>query len=393
MMPMPIRTTYRSSWLYQLAAVALVCGITTNSSGQDAAAKPDPAAELRQAQQQVFRAALEAVQPSIVRIDTIGGAVPVDNTGLMKAAEVVAPGFRLASGPTTGVICSADGYIVSSSFNFLRDPTVTTVTLADGRRLVARLVARDNVTGLVLLKVNATDLPVPRWLPREELRAGQWVLVAGQGHGGQTPVLSVGALSAVRRLYGLSVQVDAKTSPLNYGGPLFDVEGRVIGICVPRTGTEAESIAGARWYDSGIGFGIPADYLHRRLPTLQAGKDIERGLLGVEFETDLAVVGEDAPAPDHPAGGLLIAVPPGPATEAGLQVGDVITRVNDRRTTGILEVLRALATIAAGESVDITYQREGVQATVSVTLGSVDELRRAIMPEEGETAEDESTPP
>ena len=121
--------------------------------------------------------------------------------------------------------------------------------------------------------------------------AGQWTLVAGYGHGSGAPAVSVGILSALDRLDGRAVQTDAKTSPANYGGPLFDVEGRVIGVCVPKAGGDDEEIAGVEWYDSGIGFAIQADYIQQRLPRLKAGRDLQRGFMGVRFDSAAPVVG------------------------------------------------------------------------------------------------------
>ena len=106
-------------------------------------------ARLHEHQQQVFRAALRAVRPSIVRIDTIGGLQPEQRAPV--GGRRAGAGFRQADGPTTGLIWSADGYVITSSFNFIRDPSIITVTLHDGRRFVARLIARDRPARLALL--------------------------------------------------------------------------------------------------------------------------------------------------------------------------------------------------------------------------------------------------
>ena len=203
------------------------------AAAQSAPTEPDNQTALRQAQAEVFRAAWRAVTPAIVRIDTIGGAQPVENApaGAMQLPGMSPPEprFRQADGPTTGVICAADGYIITSSFNFVRDPVVITVTLHDNRQYVAHLIARDYAGGLALLHIDATDLPAPQWAAADTLKPGRWALAAGYGYGNHYPTLAVGVISALHRLDGRAVQTDAKTSPANYGGPLFDTDGRVIG--------------------------------------------------------------------------------------------------------------------------------------------------------------------
>ena len=332
-----------------------------------AAAEPD----LLDAQQLVFRSALQTVQPSIVRIETIGGALPVGQRGTDGGGSAAVSGFRQADGPTTGVICSADGYILTSSFNFIRDPAVITVMVADGRRFVAELVARDVPARLALLKVDAVDLPVPRWLPAEELHAGQWALAAGYGHGSEAPAISIGVLSALARLDGRAVQSDVKTSPANYGGPLFDIEGRLIGICVPKAGKGDDIVAGVEWYDSGIGFAIRSEYIEARLPRLKNGEDLQSGFLGVRLELDDPVVG--GTGEEAPVGGVrIVAVPFGPAADAGLQPEDVITRIDDQPVPRVTAVARMLARRTAGDTIRVTYRRGEAEATVTLMLAGSD---------------------
>ncbi|MGD8451675.1 MAG: trypsin-like peptidase domain-containing protein [Phycisphaerae bacterium] len=371
----------------------VLCGML---AGVVLAGSPAVADEAREASRmptalaQVFDAALHTVSPSIVRVDTIGGAPPVAPD---SAAGEGGQTFQQADGPTTGLICSADGYILTSSFNFMRDPSVITVRLDDGRRFVAYVVARDDPAGLTLIKIAADDLPVPRWLPPSKVRPGQWALVAGYGYGSATPTLSAGVISAGRRLDDRAVQTDARTSPANYGGPLFDVEGRVIGICVPKAGGDEDQIAGAQWYDSGIGFAIHADYINERLPRLMRGEDLERGYLGVTFDRADPVVGS---ADAASLGGVrILAATPGPAMDAGLAVGDVVTHVNGRAVERFVELRRELIRLTPGQTIELTWRREGVTQSAAVTLigwrdlllrgGAAPEPRPATMPAQPES--------
>ncbi len=334
------------------------CAVALAGADDDVAS----ADRLRTAQQAVFSAALATVEPVIVRIETIGGATSGAAAGI-GSADALRPG----QGPTTGVICSADGYILTSSFGFLHNPLVIIVTLSDGRCFVARLIARDYPGRLTLLKIDAVGLPEPEWLPTAQLRAGQWALAAGYGHASPRPALSVGVLSAVARLGGRAVQTDVKTSPANYGGPLFDVAGRVIGICVPKAGQGDDEVAGTEWYDSGIGFAVRHDYIRERLPRLKAGEDLHPGFLGLRFAEEWPVVGE--PAAGAPGVGVRInAVPDGPGRNAGLAAGDIVTHVDGQPVPGLLDLRRVLARRAAGDTVELAVRRGVEQLRVSVTL-------------------------
>ena len=320
-------------------------------------------------QQLVFRHALEVVSPAIVRIDTIGGAQPVQQEMNAMQQQRVTAGFRQADGSTTGVIWSADGYIITSSFNFVRDPVVITVRLADGRRFVAELIVRDAESKLALIKIDAADLPVPRWIEREVLQPGQWVLAAGWGYDSDQPAISVGILSASSRMSGRAVQTDAKISPANYGGPLFDIEGRVIGICVPM-GLSEDELAGVEWYDSGIGFAIIGKHIRRRMPRLMSGQDLQRGLLGINLDPRETVVGEQAET-----GLRIIGEPRGPAAEAGLQTGDLIVRIDGAPTPRIVDFKRMIARKAAGDTVTVDYTHEGMAMSAILTLASPEDFR------------------
>ncbi len=207
-----------------------------------AAAQED---DLNLLEEQAFRAAVQRVAPSVVQIETLGG--------LERVGEVL-----IGSGPTTGLIVDEGGYVLSSAFNFIQKPTSILVTLPSGKRATAEIVARDNSRMLVLLKVTTDEkLPVPEFVPREELQVGQWTLAVGRTFSTNQPNVSTGVLSAVNRIWGRAIQTDARISPTNYGGPLIDIRGRVLGVLAPLSPQQQGEVAGAEWYDSGIGFAVP----------------------------------------------------------------------------------------------------------------------------------------
>lgn len=349
-----------------------------------------PGADLVRQQQLVFQHAWQTATGGIVRIDTIGGAQPIEKVDATPGEERTAVGFRQADGPSTGVIWSPDGWILTSSFNFYRDPTVITVTLADGRRFVAKLIARDLPARIALLKVAANGLPAARSAPTRDLHRGQWALTLGMGYGSASPAVSVGIISGLARMNGIAVQTDAKISPANYGGPLIDLEGRVLGICVP-LGAGEDVTAGVEWYDSGIGFAITSEFLNERLPRLQAGQTLERGLLGIALDPEEPVVSTDAtttiaepvspgvtsaPASAPAGGGVRIAVPPiGPSAAAGLLEGDWITAVGSSPVRSSLDFRRAMAHVVASDEIKIAYVRDGTPLEVRVKCVSARELR------------------
>ena len=363
--PAGLRSRGSGALALTLSLIAL-CGVA--AAQPTTAPTPTPLLD----QQEVFRAALAAVAPSLVRIDTIGGAQPVKRG---DDEQQVVTGLRQADGPTTGVIWSPDGLILTSSFNFIRDPSIITVTLHDGRRLTARLVARDRHARLALLKVDAAGLPVARLIDTSALRPGQWALTAGFGLTGSTPAVSVGAVSALDRVSGMAVQTDAKVSPANYGGPLFDIVGRVMGILAPIAPGDDDEIAGLSWYDSGIGFAISVDHIARRLPRLREGRDLQRGLLGVNFVPGDPVVGAPPASQPTPSGLRVTGQPLGPAARAGIRTGDVVTHVAGEPTPRILEFRRILARYAAGDEVEVTWWHEGESRTAALRLATREEFR------------------
>ncbi len=264
-----LKTFFRSSCLRVF--MFIMFGLLVSSTPLMAASTADTT----DATAEVFRAAANSVMPSIVRIETFGG---VTTREARQIATLATPG----QGPTTGLIIDADGLILTSSFNFLRKPPIVTVTLPDGSRHVAKMLGTDHTRKLTLLKIEGVkNLPVPTFAPRKELQVGQWAISVGIGYGDDQPALSTGIISATSRIGGKAAQTDANISPANYGGPLLDTQGRVIGVCVPLSPGADKAAAGVEWYDSGIGFAIPIEPGAAWLKSLAEGRDVVRGHMGI----------------------------------------------------------------------------------------------------------------
>jgi len=334
-------------------------------------------ASIEKLEEQAFKAAAEHVAESVIQLQAFGG---LDRVG----------GTLTGTGPTTGVVVSSDGYVISSAFAFASKPAAVVAKLPDGRQLDATIVATDYSRMLTLLKINETGLVVPEGAPLDQTKVGQWTLAVGKAFDARTPNASAGVLSAKNRIWGKAVQTDAKVSPFNYGGPLIDLHGRVIGIIVPLSMTSDEVMAGAEWYDSGIGFAVPFEQVLASVERLKTGEDLYRGVLGVVttnpgqmFATPVVgEVREDSPA-----------------AEAGLAKGDVIVEVDGKAVTRQAEILQALGPKYAGDVVEVRFKRGDDVQSVSVTLEKptktsiAPEQKPAEQPGDDEPRQEGSGPP
>lgn len=297
-------------------------------------------------EEQAFQQAAVLADPSIVRIDTIGGLDVVGNV-------------LTGTGPTTGVVVSADGHIITSSFNFLSKPASILVTLPDGRRFPADLVAGDKSKMLTLLKVEHTGLTPIAAAPKSDIRVGQWAIALGRTYDNTFPSVSIGIVSALNRIWGRAVQTDAKVSPVNYGGPLVDVEGQAIGILVPLSPQGGNEAAGVEWYDGGIGFAIPMDDVYAVLERLKAGEELRAGLMGVSFEAMGPLAGEARIDRVRPLS---------PADKAGLEPGDVIVEADGTAIERVPALQHILGAKYAGEVVALKVWRGEETRAVEVPL-------------------------
>lgn len=299
------------------------------------------------AEEAAFQAAVEQVAASVVQIETFGG--------LERADEEL-----VADGPTTGTIVEADGWIISTLYSFRQQPASILVTLPNGSRAAARIVARDFSREVALLKVDSDEpLPVARFAPKSDVQVGQWAVALGKTYDKQSVSQSVGIVSAIDRAYGKAIQTDAKVSPINYGGPLIDVAGRVIGILSPISpGTFLEGDS-SQLYDSGIGFAIPIEDIVARLAAMQQGTDIHSGKLGAVSADQNDFVG-----PVRITG----AAPGSPAAKVHLKSGDVIISAGGQPVTMLAQLKHALGPVDAGQSLSVVVERNGEQLTFEPTL-------------------------
>ncbi len=302
---------------------------------------------LAEREELAVKAAVAHVAPSVVRIETVGG--------LERVGQLL-----IGTGPTTGLVVDPEGLIVSSAFNFIQRPDSILVTLADGTRLPAKLVATDHSRMLVLLSVHPpAPLTAAEAVPPEEMRVGAWAIAVGRTLAADSPNVSVGIVSALDRVWGRAIQTDAKISPTNYGGPLIDISGRVLGLLVPLSPDSTSTLAGVEWYDSGIGFAVPLSNLQNVLPRLAAGNDLYPGLLGIGMKA--GDIFSQVPV-------IAACRPHSPASEAGLRAGDTIVEIDGKPVIRQAQFKQELNRHYAGEHVRLVVTRSGERLERDIEL-------------------------
>lgn len=302
--------------------------------------------EAMQVTSAMFREAADKVEPSLVTIESWGGVGAREGKigGIRKQGE----------GNTTGIAISADGYIITSTFNFITRPPIIMVVTRDNKRHAAKLQGRDDLRKICLLKI--TDLGpdetlvVPEIAPLEKIKVGHWALSMGVGYGDRSPAISMGIISAKNRIGGRAIQTDANISPANYGGPLIDIDGRVMGICVPMNPQSQAIGAGVEWYDSGIGFAIPLDGADELLERLKdSDVKIEPAFLGVKADAN----------PDGEGMWIAEVVPNSAAANAGLEREDVLMSVAGKPVADLMGLKQVLIAFEAGQKTTLEYLVQG----------------------------------
>ena len=282
-----------------------------------------------------------------------------------------APRTREAGSLGSGFIISADGYVVTNNHliqSASGTGTVDTVTviLTNRKEYTARIVGRDTASDLALLKIDATNLPFVNFGDSSRVRVGDWVLAIGNPYGlGGT--VTAGIISALHRgitgvgAYDRYIQTDASINMGNSGGPMFDLNGNVIGI-----NSALISPTGA---NVGIGLAIPAELARPVIDSLRRGQRPQRGYLGVSLQPLDENIAASLGLPKD-QGELVRSVVPGQAAaRAGLQQGDVILRVNGRPVTPDETVSFLIANTTVGARVPLDIIRGGRRQSVTVVVG------------------------
>ena len=272
-------------------------------------------------------------------------------------------------GSGSGVIISADGYIVTNN-HVVADADELTVTLNDNKEYSARIIGTDKTTDLALIKIDGKNLPAITIANSEDIKVGEWVLAVGNPFN-LTNTVTAGIVSAKgRSLYQNGVesfiQTDAAINPGNSGGALVNTRGELIGInamLYSQTGSF-----------SGYGFAIPTSIMNKVVDDLKKYGTVQRAVIGIQgSDVKNYVDSQKDQGKDIDLGtmdGIYVAkvMEESSAEEAGLKEGDVITAIDGKQVNKMAELQEYLAQKRPGDKVTVTYLRDKKKATKSITL-------------------------
>jgi serine protease Do len=283
----------------------------------------------------------------------------------------VPPQDRKVSSLGSGfVIDGTEGLVVTNN-HVIEGADEIVVNFHDGSKLkVDKVLGRDTKADLALLKVTPKKpLPSVSFGSSANLKVGDWVMAIGNpfGLGG---TLTVGIISAKQRdinagPYDDFLQTDAAINKGNSGGPLFNMEGQVVGVNTAIISPTGGSI--------GIGFAVPADTVTAVISQLKEFGQVKRGWLGVKIQSISEDIGESLGVPEN-TGALVAGVTPdSPAAKAGVEAGDVILKFDGKDVTTMRGLPKLVAQSPIGKAVEIEVQRQGQKKTLTVTVGMLDD--------------------
>ncbi len=272
----------------------------------------------------------------------------------------------------SGFVISEDGFIVTNN-HVIETADEILIEFFSGDELPATVVGKDPNTDIALLKVDSADpLPFVEFGDSDIARVGDWVMAMGNPLG-QGFSVSVGIISARERAlsgsYDDYIQTDAAINRGNSGGPLFNMDGQVIGVNTAILSPNGGSI--------GIGFAMSSKVVTRVVDQLKEFGETRRGWLGVRIQDVQDDVAE-ALGLETVAGALVTDVPEGPAMEAGIEAGDVILSFDGRDVEDTRQLVRIVGNTEVGKAVRVVVFRDGETKTLVVTLGRREEAEGVV---------------
>jgi len=279
---------------------------------------------------------------------------------------------RRSSALGSGFLISEDGYVVTNN-HVIESADRILVEFFEGDELEATVIGSDPKTDIALLKVEADEpLPFVKFGDSDEALVGDWVMAVGNPLG-QGFSVTAGIISARNRAlsgsYDDYIQTDAAINRGNSGGPLFNMDGDVIGVNTAILSPSGGSI--------GIGFSMASNVVNNVVDQLRKFGETRRGWMGVRIQDVTPDVAE-AIGLDKVAGALISDVPDGPAKEAGLEAGDVILSFDGVDVEDTRGLVRQVGNTPVGKSVRVVVLREGGTQTLLVTLGRREDAENAV---------------
>lgn len=272
-------------------------------------------------------------------------------------------GGRKGNANGSGFIISEDGYVVTNAHVIDKADKIT-VKLDDKRELTAKIIGVDKLSDIALLKVEAKGLPTASFGDSDKLDVGQWVVAIGAPFG-LDYTATQGIVSALSRslpadTYVPFIQTDAAVNPGNSGGPLFDLNGQVVGV-----NSQIYSRSGGYM---GVSFAIPINIVKNVTDQLKASGKVSRGWLGVGIQGINEALAESL-GRDDTKGSLISSVSPSsPADKGGLQAGDLILKFDGKTVEAVNDLPLLVGSTPIGKEVPVEIVRAGKLKTIDVKI-------------------------
>ncbi len=328
-----------------------------------------------------FTGLVEKYGPAVVNIQATGSPQTQAQMQGPNAQQDVPEIFRRFFGPMpqprdggtrvsmgSGFVISADGYVLTNN-HVVEGADTVTVRLSDRRELEAKVIGSDAEYDIALLKINATGLPVVALGDSRSVKAGQWVVAIGSPFGFDHSV-TAGIVSAIGRNFGGTdqqyvpfIQTDVPINRGNSGGPLFNLDGQVIGI-----NSQIFSNTGGFM---GVSFAIPIDIAMNAVEQIKTTGHVSRGMIGVQIQ-NVDRTNSQALGLARIGGALVNKVTPGSgADKAGVQVGDVILGFGGHDIVTSNDLPPLVGSSKPGSKADLKIWRDGKTLTLPVTVGEL----------------------
>jgi serine protease Do len=343
-----------------------------------------------------FAPLVDKFGPAVVNVDVVQNAQPNAASGGAQGEDpfsdffrrfgIPGPEGRGGGGPAqpqrgsgSGFVVTPDGYILTNA-HVVADADQVTVKMNDRREYTAKVVGIDQATDVAVIKIEAKNLPTVRIGDPSKLRPGEWVLAIGSPFGFENSA-TAGIVSATSRSlpsegnsnYVPFIQTDVAVNPGNSGGPLFNLQGEVVGI-----NSQIFSRTGGYM---GLSFAIPIDVAMDVRDQLVKTGHVTRGRIGVSIQNVDGQLAESFGL-DRPRGALVSSVvKDGPSEKAGVKPGDVILAVNDKPVEVSSELPTVIARMKPGSDVALTLWRGGKESKLDVKIDQLPEpeLRTASL--------------
>ena len=373
----------------KITALLLACAVVGGAAGYGGAAlSKSGKTTIQQSNRTAQEVTVKKVtgqalmSPAEVYASTVNSIVSIN----CSAVSTNIFGQRVESASSgSGFVITQDGYIVTNH-HVISGASSVTVTMYDGTEYPATVVGSDSDYDVAVLKIDATGLQPVTLGSSEDVNVGDTVLAIGNPLGELTFSLTAGLVSAKDREVTLSnsltmdlIQTDCAINSGNSGGALFNLYGEVIGIVSAKYSSYSNTTV------EGIGFAIPINHVLSIVKSI-----IEKGYISKPYVgVSVSDVNQQTQLYGIPAGAAVQAVSDdSPAAEAGLQAGDVITRVNGTEITGSSDLVSLVSEAAIGDTLTMTVYRQGSTMELTVTVG--EQVQSALANEQTQQAASDS---